>query len=143
MYNATELYYVLGLKPATRYLEMNPGVETRPVVQREIIRDLGTCRWVVLWKHGYWYEANGTRQLGSPLLDRFIRRRYQLVLQNPDYEVLTTQIPATMFHVHGETAAARASAISKMGNGRPAQRTRASAVLRLVSEWRVDYSVNM
>lgn len=70
---------------------MNPGVETRPGVQREIIRDLGTCRWIVLWKHGYWYEANGTRQLGSPLLTRFIRRRYRLVLQNPDYGVLTTR----------------------------------------------------
>jgi len=142
MWNATELYYVLGLRPATRYLEMNPGVETQPEVQREIIGDLSTCRWVVLWKHGYWYEANGTRQLGSPLLARFIHHRYRLALQNPDYEVLTTQLPATTFHAHGKTAAARASATSKIGNGRPVHRTRASVVLRLVSQRKVDYGVS-
>lgn len=88
MYNATDLYYLTDLRPASRYMEMNPGVETRPNVQREIITSLRTCRWVILYKKGFWRERSGTQHPGAPYLARYITHHYSTVLRTSLYLVL-------------------------------------------------------
>lgn len=88
MWNMTSMYFLLEMTPGTRYLEMNPGVETRASVQREIIHALHRTTWVLLWKGGFWYEANASQKLGSPLLARYIPRHYRTVLTNFTYELL-------------------------------------------------------
>jgi hypothetical protein len=88
IWNDTALYFVLDLRPADRYLEMNPGVETRAPVQREIIRDLRHCRWVVLTAEGYWYEPNASHIPGSPLLQRYVHAHYRVVLRNASFQVM-------------------------------------------------------
>ncbi len=91
IWNDTALYYVLGLRPASKYLEMNPGVETRVSVQREIIRDLHSCTWIVLSRAGYWYEPNTSHVPGSPLLQRFIRGHYRRVFNDSSYQIFKVQ----------------------------------------------------
>jgi hypothetical protein len=88
IWNITALYYVLDLQPASKYLEMNPGVETRVPVQREIIHELRDCSWVILSTAGYWYEPNASHIPGGPLLQRFIDSHYAIVYRNPSYQVL-------------------------------------------------------
>jgi len=88
IYNQTALYYVLGLHPASKYLEMLPGLEKRATVQKEIIADLRSCKWIVLWKGGFSREPNSSVVPGSALLEHFVRAHYHVVLQNPTYEVL-------------------------------------------------------
>lgn len=88
MYSETVLYYLLDVRPASRYLEMVPGVETTPAVQQSIARSLRDCRWVVLWRGGFWYEPNASQTPGSPFLDRYIARHYRPVLADTTYVVL-------------------------------------------------------
>lgn len=87
MYNATDLYFMTKLRPASRYMEMNPGVETRKDVQQEIIRSLRKCRWVVIYKLGYWHETSGSQHPGAPYLADYIRREYRPVLKTSIYTV--------------------------------------------------------
>jgi len=87
MYNDTVLYYLLGMRPATRYLEMEPGLETQQRVQKEIIARLRDCPWIILWKGGFWFEPNASQVAGSPLLERFILGHYTLKLQNTTYKL--------------------------------------------------------
>jgi hypothetical protein len=79
--------YVLGRQPATRYLNMEPGLETQASVQREIMRDLRDCAWIILWQGGYWFEPNASQRPGSPLLERFIQSHYRLAMHNASYQV--------------------------------------------------------
>lgn len=88
MWNMTSMYFLLQMRPGTRYLEMNPGVETRASIQREIIRGLRSTTWVLLWRGGFWYEPNASQRLGSALLARYIPAHYHVVLRNHTYELL-------------------------------------------------------
>jgi hypothetical protein len=94
IYNQTALYYVLGLHPASRYLEMLPGLEKRATVQNQIIVELRNCNWIVLWKGGFSPEPNSSVVPGSALLEHFVRTQYRLVLQNQTYEVLRRSTPS-------------------------------------------------
>jgi len=95
IYNMTILYYSLEQQPASKYLEMDPGLETRASVQREIVRELRGCTWVILWKGGFWHEENASQRAGSLLLSSYIHAHYTSVLENSTYEVLERSI-----HVH-------------------------------------------
>lgn len=88
MWDMTSMYFLLQMRPGTRYLEMNPGVETRASVQRDIIHSLHTTTWVLLWRGGFWYEPNASQKLGSPLLARYIPTHYRVVFNNHTYELL-------------------------------------------------------
>jgi hypothetical protein len=88
MWNMTAMYFILPMRPATPYLEMNPGIESRAPVQRQIIRDLRNATWVLLWKGGFWYEDNASQELGSPLLARYIRAHFRPVLRNRTYVLM-------------------------------------------------------
>jgi hypothetical protein len=90
--NMTALYYVLGLPAASRYLEMDPGIETEPAVQRQIIAELRRCPWVILWRSAAWNEPNASRTAGSALLQRDLRARYVTVLRTPLYLLLRSRV---------------------------------------------------
>jgi hypothetical protein len=88
MWNMTVMYFLVSMRPATPYLEMNPGVESRAPVQRQIIRDLGSTTWVLLWRGGFWYEDNASQKLGSSLLARYVPVHFRPVLSNHTYILL-------------------------------------------------------
>lgn len=95
MYNSTQLYYLLGLPPASHKREMHPGVETQASIRREIISELSHCRLIVLTRAGYWYEPNASQIPGRPLLQRFIWRRYRIVLSNTSFQLLRSIPPGS------------------------------------------------
>jgi hypothetical protein len=84
-YNMTVLYYALAMRPASQYLEANPGLETQESVQRAIARELGSCKWIVLWKDTAQSNAGG---LGGPLLGQYIHANYRTVFSSPTFDVL-------------------------------------------------------
>jgi hypothetical protein len=84
-YNMTALYYALAMQPASPYLEANPGLETQESVQRVIMHELGSCKWIVLWKDTGQRNAGG---LGGPMLGRYIHANYRKALSTTTFEVL-------------------------------------------------------
>jgi hypothetical protein len=83
--NMTVLYYALGATPATMYLETNPGLQTRPEVQRQITWELRDCAWVILWKDPAQPSTNTPRR---PALERYILSNFREVMANQTYQVL-------------------------------------------------------
>jgi len=73
------LYALSGRRPATRHTCFEPGKTTKEAKQREMIRDLVANRPPVVFLVPSWRpEPNRSRELGSDLLDRFLKRSYQL-----------------------------------------------------------------
>jgi hypothetical protein len=86
-YTITYLYYVLNMRPATRYLEYENGVVSRPEVQREMIRELHSTRWVIELHGGDWYYAPADHK-SATAFDRALRSRFIPVFHAGMYEVL-------------------------------------------------------
>lgn len=84
-YTRTDLYRVIGLVPSGRYLEIQPNVETQPLVQRQMIRALATTRWVLLVRGGRWY---GPVAKPPTAVDRYVRRHFRPVLRNRVYMLM-------------------------------------------------------
>jgi hypothetical protein len=84
-YNMTVLYYALGETPASMYLETNPGLQTRPTIQRDITRELHQCEWVILWKDP---AQPHVRTATRPALERYIQHAFHQVMANGTYEIL-------------------------------------------------------
>jgi hypothetical protein len=73
------LYAISGRLPATRHTCFAPGETTSAAKQREMIRDLEASRPPVVFLVPSWREEpNRSREFGSDLLDRFLRRSYRL-----------------------------------------------------------------
>lgn len=88
-YTMTDLYYVLGMKPASRYLEMQGGVSTRPSVLGGLMHDLQHCDWVVLLHGGAWYTGpRAYRDADALAYERYINRHFRPVLSNPTYQLM-------------------------------------------------------
>jgi hypothetical protein len=91
-YTMTDLYYPLAMtvRPATRYLEMQGGLEDQPAVQREITTELRACTWIVVLYGGRWYRGV-TSDASAPqpaMYDRYIARHYRTVFSTSTYLVL-------------------------------------------------------
>ena len=85
----TDLYALLPVRPASRFMEIQPGLESQPAIQRQIIDQLSRCTWVVLLHGGQFYStATGAMRLHHPVLDAYIRSEYHVVLRNSTYDVL-------------------------------------------------------
>lgn len=85
----TDLYYLLPVPPASRYLEIQPGLEAQPAIQRQIIGRLRSCAWVLLLHGGQFYRfATGPYPVPHPLLDQYVAHHYRMVLRNPTYLLL-------------------------------------------------------
>jgi len=88
-YTRTDLYYALGFRPASMYMELQAGVQTRPVVQRRILRQIKDCRWVIVVKGGMWYRGTDAGHIPkSDLIEPFLHRHFDSVMQNGTYDVL-------------------------------------------------------
>lgn len=75
-YSDTWLYYLLPqLRPASYYLEMNPGVANRP--GSRLATDIASADWIVLssvWTG--WTEPNASTRPGSPDANLAVRRDF-------------------------------------------------------------------
>lgn len=88
-YTRTDLYYALGFRPCTTYMEVQGGVQTRPDFQRRILRQLAHCRWVIVVQGGMWYRGSSAAHIpASDLIAPFLRHHYRPVLRNQTYQVL-------------------------------------------------------
>ncbi len=79
--NQVDLYFLADRPSATRWLQFDPGIVTRLDVQRAMIADLEAHRTRLLVLSNRWdssEEPNQSSQLGSALLDDYIRERYEL-----------------------------------------------------------------
>ncbi|HZU14488.1 MAG TPA: hypothetical protein VFB58_16730 [Chloroflexota bacterium] len=85
-YTRTDLYFVIGLHPAGRYLEVQPGLERQASVQREMIRTLRHTTWVLLLRGGRWYGPS--RGEPETAVDRYDPRHFRPVLRTPIYELV-------------------------------------------------------
>jgi len=77
-YTDTYLYYMLPkLRPATYFLEMNPGSANRP--NSRLVTDLESADWLILnrrWDN--WKEPNRSREFGSEGPNMVVRERFAL-----------------------------------------------------------------
>jgi hypothetical protein len=87
-YTRTDLYYLIGLPPASRYLEVQPGIEVKPDVQRELIANLRTCQWIVWVRGGRWYGPVGDVALNAFPVEVYEKDHFRTVLQNGTYALL-------------------------------------------------------
>jgi len=92
-------YFLAGRRIASRYGELHPGIVDRQEVQREIIADLErlNVRCVVLWHFGWPRSQMETilasrrreiPEIGSTLLDEYLRREFQQVARYGEYALL-------------------------------------------------------
>jgi hypothetical protein len=81
MGNDLDLYFLADRTGATRYMQFDPNVVTRPDVQEEMIAELERTkpRAGILTSLEIWYEPNQSNRLGSPLLDEYLHANYRLV----------------------------------------------------------------
>jgi hypothetical protein len=90
IFNEVDLYFFADRPGATRYMQFDPGIETRAEVQRAMIHDLDErrTRLLVLVACCWHEEPNESRFPGSDELDRYIRDRYLVVARFGRYWVL-------------------------------------------------------
>ncbi len=84
------LYFVVGRRGGTRYMQFDPNLTNREDVQATMIRDLESRRvnWVVLWSGDAGRaEPNESSRPGSELLDRYLGERFQPVAWFGYFEV--------------------------------------------------------
>jgi hypothetical protein len=97
--NNQTFYFLAGRPMASRYNELHPGIVDREETQREIIADLERLRvrCVVLWNFGSSKSAMDRNlaerrrripEIGSTVLDRYIRGQYQEIAHYGEYVLL-------------------------------------------------------
>lgn len=77
-YNDTYLYHMLPkLRPATYFLEMNPGSANRP--GSRLTADVESADWLILNRRwDSWKEPNPSREFGSGAANDVVRERFAL-----------------------------------------------------------------
>lgn len=88
--NDTALYFALAMTPATSHLELNPGIESRADVQRSIIRQLASCRWVVLWKPEV-PVRHAWDNTAAPVVQDYLLAHYRPAMANESFTVLRSR----------------------------------------------------
>lgn len=86
------MYFAAAARPATRWHDLHPGVQTTLAVQQEIVRELevATPRWVVIddsWDEVVEPNASATSS-GVFVLDEFLQSRYAAVFRSGKLSVL-------------------------------------------------------
>ncbi len=77
--NNAMFYFLADRQPATKYIDLEPGVATTAVVQNQIINDINThdTKYVVLWRGGTSTEPNQSQYpSGVKNLDNFIATNF-------------------------------------------------------------------
>jgi hypothetical protein len=87
-YNDTFLYYLLpNLRPASRYLEMNPGAANRP--GSGLAEQIAAADWLILTsRYDLWNEGNASRIPGSSVPNEVIRRRFCIHSEHGVWQLL-------------------------------------------------------
>jgi hypothetical protein len=77
--NNMDLYFLADRRGATRYMQFDPGLNNREDVQRSMISELEQTRpkVAILVNVGQWNEPNESVEMGSGLLDKYLRRNYR------------------------------------------------------------------
>jgi hypothetical protein len=77
-YNDTYLYHLLPkLRPATYFLEMNPGSANR--LGSRLTHDVESADWLILNRRwDVWNEPNRSREFGSDAPNGVVRERFAL-----------------------------------------------------------------
>jgi hypothetical protein len=83
------LYFLVGRRGGTRYMQFDPNLTTREDVQATMIQELQSRRvnWVVLYTGFTRIEPNESSRLGSALLDEHLRERFEPVARFGPFEV--------------------------------------------------------
>ena len=93
--NDPMLYFLTGRRPATRWMEMEPGLSNTERGQREIVAELQAqrVRVAVLW-HIESNEPNATsKSNGVHILDEYVQRNFALVKSYGSYDLLERRAP--------------------------------------------------
>lgn len=74
-----DLHYLAHRSNATRYVQFDPGLVTKPDKQLEMIADLERTRppLVLRYAHCTWDEPNDSRLEGAGLLDEYLEQAYR------------------------------------------------------------------
>ena len=86
-------YFIVPKRPATRWHELHPGIQTRADIQQEIISELNCSESLVVILDRRWDdETEGTvpgQPPGSKDLDRFLGEQFTVVKELGDMTILT------------------------------------------------------
>jgi hypothetical protein len=88
--NDTMVYFLTARRPATRFMEMEPGLSNTAAGQQEIVAELERehVRTIVLWRR-LSSEPNRTAvSNGVTTLDDYVRRNFALTRRFADYAVM-------------------------------------------------------
>jgi hypothetical protein len=91
LFNDTMIYFLAARRPATRFMEMEPGLSNTAAGQREIVAELERehVRTIVLWRKTS-SEPNRTAvSNGVTTLDDYVQRNFALTRRFADYAVMT------------------------------------------------------
>jgi hypothetical protein len=90
--NNVAFYFFSGLRPATKWYQFDPGLQTTQTIQELIANDLARERPRFLVRVSTWDDAaepnESSTSSGIHLLDRFIDSHYRRVADYGDYAVL-------------------------------------------------------
>jgi hypothetical protein len=88
--NEMDLYFLSDRTGSTRYMQFDPGLVGRAVVQEQMVRDLERSRpaVAVLSKLCAWTEPNESARPGATVLDEYLRARYRPVGTTGPYLLL-------------------------------------------------------
>lgn len=88
-----DLYFLADRVGATRYLQFEPGLVTRTDVQWQMIAELEARRppVAVLSQQCWWPAPNASYEVGSSLLDKYLRERYAEEFRVGHYVVVRRQ----------------------------------------------------
>jgi hypothetical protein len=92
-YNDTFLYHMLPqLRPATYFLEMNPGSANRP--NSRLASDIRTADWLILNRaYDNWLEPNSSSRNGSDESNAVVRAEFTLCDEFGDYLLFRRKSP--------------------------------------------------
>jgi hypothetical protein len=86
--NDVVFYFLADRPPATHYAEFDPGVTTTLAVQKKIVYELGSVRWIVIVDMPLSTEPNfSSVSSGITYMDDFIRNNYKLVHEVGRYQI--------------------------------------------------------
>jgi len=88
-YSDTFVYFLVPeLRPASFYLELNPGAVNDP--GSRLASDLATADFLVLTRrYDDWDEPNASREFGSPKPNAVVERQFCLRARHGQYELYT------------------------------------------------------
>lgn len=88
--NDAMLYFLVDRRPATRWIEMEPGLVNAPSREPAVVAEIERHAppWIVLWDNPSREPNRSSVGHGLSLLDRLVRERYVLVERWGDYRIL-------------------------------------------------------